>query len=154
MPPGNRNFFTEPVKLTRVDQLFVKRDPSRVSSFTGKYDRIHARIYNLIWTDPFTDMPNSTRRAIASNIHFLVMKEMYAAVAAKRILIENIDLIYQHDTLQVRHRALLTIVPLVHDENVEKTDETVSITGSWIDDQTQALESLRRAVDATIYGRS
>ena len=80
------------------------------------------------------------------------MKEMYDAVATKRIPIENIDLIYQHNTLEERHRALLTIVPIVGDENADKTDATVSMTGNWVEEQTQALESLRRAVDATIYG--
>jgi hypothetical protein len=98
-------------------------------------------------------MPNFSRRALASNIHFLIMKEVYAAVAAKRILANNIELIYQHDTLEKCHRAVLTIVPTsVEDEKVEKADTTVSMTGNWEEDQAQALEGLRQAVDVTIYG--
>ncbi|KAH3912940.1 hypothetical protein HBI56_089880 [Parastagonospora nodorum] len=153
LPPGNRIFFKEPVKLTHIDQLLVRRDPSRISSFTGKHDRLHARIYDLLWNDPFTDMPNFSRRALASNIHFLVMKKIYAVVAAEQILADNIELIYQHDTLETCHRALLTIVPTsVKDENVEKADTTVSMTGNWVADQAQALEGLRQTVDLAIYG--
>jgi len=138
----------EPVTLTRIDQISQK---ASLSSFAYKADPIHAHILNLLYDDPVTDMVGSTRRGLANNLLFLIMRDMHDAVEAQRVVSAGIDVLYQYDKLQQLHRAMVKITDTANDETTDDA-ESVFMEGEWVQDQSQALESLRKAVEAAIYG--
>jgi hypothetical protein len=137
----------KPTNLTRIYQ--TSRMPS-LSSFEHKDDPLPARISRASFSDRVTDITTPTRRGIANNIHFPVMPDMYDAVVAQRITSNRIELICDHDSLEKLDRA-----KVVSDNRVEGGTFAigkVTIDGSWVEDQSQALDSLRLVVEAAIYG--
>lgn len=137
----------KPIKLKRIDQL--SRKASR-TSFAYKDDVLHTHLLSLLRNDGITDMYDSTRRGLANNLHFLIMRDMYDAVATQRVIPDCIGLLYQYDKLKKRHRAKLRITKTVGDQS--RIDEgSVSIVGERIEYQSQALESLRKTVEGAVY---
>jgi hypothetical protein len=138
----------EPTKLTRIDQISHK---SSLTSFENKNDNVHARILGLLFNDSVTDISASTRRGIANNIHFLVMRDMHDAVAAQRITPDEIQLLYDYNILEKLYRARVVVSDITVEGGTFATGE-VSIYGSWVKDRSQALDSLRLTVEAAIHG--
>jgi hypothetical protein len=131
--------------IRKIKQLFGPRP--KVSSFAYKDDAIHARIVTLLRIDPVTDMSNSSRNGLANSIHFLIMRDMHDAVEAQRIMPYSIQLQYTTDTLEG-----LYCVRFVITEEGEVGGEEVIVVGKWVEDASEALESLRRVVERSVYG--
>lgn len=143
-------WINQPVKLKRIDQLSCEPVKGS-SSFNDKDDPLHAYILDLFCQDPITDMTDAGLRGLANNIHFLIMREMYDAVVARRITSNNIQVLYQFDKLKKRHRTLIGIVAIADGEE-ETADTSFSIAGHWVEHQSRALDSLRKTAENSIYG--
>ena len=131
--------------IRKIKHLFTPRP--KVSSFAYKDDAIHARIAALLRIDPVTNMSFPSRDGLANNVHFLIMRDMHDAVEAQRIVPHSILLQYTTDTLERLYCAKFVIT-----EEGDEDGEEVVIVGEWVGDASEALESLRRVVERSVYG--
>jgi hypothetical protein len=120
----------EPTNLMRIDQISYKPD---LTSFEHKEDLLHARILEILFNDSVTDITTPTRRGIANNIHFLVMRDMHDAVVAQRITSNGIELLDEYDSLERLHRTKVVISDNKVDGGTFATGK-VSIDGSWVNE--------------------
>jgi hypothetical protein len=141
-------WMNKPTKIRCIDQLSHK--PS-LTSFQFKDDPFHARVPELLCSDPFTDISNPSRRGLANNVHFLIIRDMHDAVAAQRITSDGMELLYEYHALKKLHRVKLIIAGNGVDEDTTRTT-SVSIEGAWVKAQSEALDDLRLIVEAAIYG--
>jgi CRISPR/Cas system-associated protein Csm6 len=101
----------------------------------------------LLRMDPVTTMSDSSCNGLANNIHFLIMRDMYEAVKAQRIAPDNIRLQYTTDTHEGRFCAKVIIM-----EEGEGRGERKRIVSDRVENQSEALESLRKVVERAVYG--
>jgi hypothetical protein len=134
----------QPVETKRIDQILHKRKPS---SFEKKDDPVHARLLDLFRDDPISDMNTTARRGLANNVHFLLMRDLPDMMEEHHINADEVILIYHYNKLKGCHRTKVRVL------DASKYEEPVfSVCSDWVSDRAQALDSLRKNIEAMVYG--
>ena len=135
-PSSHPEWTDAPSQIVPIEQVSRHGD---VTSFEAKGDPLHDHILALVWGDRVADMSTSSRRGLANNIHFLLMRDMYSATATGKVVAEHIGLRNQFDPLNRRHRVQIVV------RGAEPVNR------GWVQKPGQALDGLRRVVDRKIY---
>ncbi|OAL05544.1 hypothetical protein IQ06DRAFT_69534 [Phaeosphaeriaceae sp. SRC1lsM3a] len=135
-PSSHPEWTDAPSQIKHIEQVSHHGD---VTSFEAKDDPVHTQILALVWDDRVAKMCASSRRGLANNLHFLLMRDMHNAIATGRIVAEDIGLLNQFDPLNKRYRVQVVIYG------------AQPIDGDWVENPDQALDCLRRVIDAMIY---
>jgi hypothetical protein len=135
-PSSHPEWIDAPSQIVHIEQVSHHGD---VTSFEAKGDPLHDHILALVWEDRVADMSASSRRGLANNIHFLLLRDMYDATATGKIVAEHIGLLNLFAPSNKRHRVQIVV------RGAESVD------GGWVQKPDQALDGLRRVVDGKIY---
>jgi hypothetical protein len=133
-----------PVEIKRTDQISNRR---AFSSFEKKGNPAHARLLDLVCDDSVSDLNSTARRGLANNIYFLLMRDLHGKMAGKRIIADEITLVYHYDTIKKCHRTKVDIF-----DATEYNEIMFSVCGDWVSDRAQALDSLRKVIESMVYG--
>ncbi|KAH7384129.1 hypothetical protein DE146DRAFT_216686 [Phaeosphaeria sp. MPI-PUGE-AT-0046c] len=134
--PSHPEWTDAPSQIKSIEQVSRHGD---VTAFESKGEPVHAHILALVWDDRIADMCASSRRGLANNIHFLLMRDMHDAIATRRIGAEEIGLLNQYDPLGKRYRIQVVV------------RSAKPINGAWVQSPDEALDGLRSVIDAMIY---
>jgi hypothetical protein len=92
-------------------------------------------------------MSTTARRGIANKVHFILVRDLNDLIVGECIDLKDVNLIYHYDKLKEHHRTKITVL------DPSKCDESAfSVRCEWVSDRTQALDSLRKVVEAMVYG--